>query len=715
MGTWLEAFTGALSGELLSNEALNKQDISKRTSLWGDKGSVGDDDSGLLKLFAAGSGLSTIGQYFPFVNREVECALLKEQIILMDSCFGKSFNEVKSIFPLIACLGFSGIGKTTFIRKALLNVKFPNKLYLNSESRLNIDIDSKFENITNGCSKAATNNDDILEHNVAMSLLFHFCVYMLKEGTSIISSDMLCDKMLACANSTLKVRKLKLLEAVDIIFYQNTEITSILINIDKVDGIGQIDALLLKNLMYKLTNLILNKRRVYITISGLYHNSVLTAMTKTGMKTVLIRLSPLKYSHMYAILNNIFSYLKINPFANCSESSPWLHHLLWAIGGIPRLLENMVRISSQVLNTVDDLPAILYSLTSVQYIDIYTKLQKNEFCNNGKYDGGCTVSRSLYSNIIALVVSALPVEDNVEICANLTVADAEFKNLLFRDNTDRVLVPPLYLYDYYKFSYTKGVGDAPLVLLDCMGELSCSHRDMECVYASMVINRLLAYRILGHKKVLLSKVLNVTLSSDDDVAINIPAQDECKFMKVEHTLTLDNFASFEQSSGYVGYVNTRTASSADGFIILQTNTKRKCFVWVQEKSSIISRDKYVNDGTVPNVITNINVEAETKKIFPSNDSNHHVALYVSDNNIHENFDITILPLHTYMITSDTISNVLGELLGTLRHHAVYDSTMDSGNKTTKCSTVPIPPVVGAPKRKVKNNTIINTRNTRSRK
>ena len=91
------------------------------------------------------------GRKFPFLNRDEECQEFGNMLCKLEAGRGKGWDVYKRNFQIPLCLGLSGIGKTTFARRAIgkvdsskcLNPDFIKSMQ-NSEHTLNVRLGMEY-------------------------------------------------------------------------------------------------------------------------------------------------------------------------------------------------------------------------------------------------------------------------------------------------------------------------------------------------------------------------------------------------------------------------------------------------------------------------------------------------------------------------------------------------------------------------------------------
>jgi hypothetical protein len=471
--SWFEIVADILT--VYGNEERNKQ--RKRPSVDRAKPSVG-------------IGREELGQFFKFVNRDEEIKQLINLFANMDverkKELGWEWGKRNVVFPI--AVSFSGIGKTTFLRlgveKFLSTPSLQEGVSLEFLSSL-----KKMTNIRLDCSSLAHIGGADGCVSAAYSVSYEVFKYDLHSSRS---RDVIMDRIEFV--SEMKKRSIRsgieeftIDQALEIILRHCPD--GIILNIDEADKLGSHD---LMRLVICLGKWLLAGHRILFCVSGLHNKHMFDAFLKCGMSAEKIVLPALSRLHIGAILEDLFG-CNISGVVN----NPFIGHLLWLVGGIPRYLEYLIAEATILGNCLDEDSTINFTLLFGFLRDLDATsarelLRRLKSRCHVDVDGIRPVSAQILSNVGSLRIARLRVKLDTELQPRgnsvYTIQDAMFDQILYLDKNGCVQIPPILLHRLHPERAPCVDVAAPIMLILKQLDMTLNSRDNVTLFIAVLLH-----------------------------------------------------------------------------------------------------------------------------------------------------------------------------------------------------------------------------------
>lgn len=343
------------------------------------------------------------------------------------------------------------------------------------------------------------------------------------------------------------------------------EVESFLVNVDEANKIDEVTlTAVLKIFGYELCM----GRKVYITVSGIYKQSVKTAIDFSGMHRKDVFLPPLKMEESLVIFHSLGLVQSADP----TKQNRYFLHLLWLAGGVPRYLDYLVySIARKRVRGMDT----SFHQRDILYIASYiTDMGQSEvIAILGTWCPLCvrlhndTPPDAVIASILSLCIAETTVMNSDErqrvLSETYTIERALHEEMLYIQSVEPkvVTLPPVFLHSLHKLCAGKDA--VRLITLQSM-EGVMSNRDNEELYLSVLIHRLRAASVMGRESISLYELLGTTTAIEDQPDEMVDTAGPWSLEKADSTVKTGNHNDFAHVGS--GKVNTPTASFADAFI-----------------------------------------------------------------------------------------------------------------------------------------------------
>ena len=309
-------------------------------------------------------------------------------------------------------------------------------------------------------------------------------------------------------------------------------------------------------------------RRVYITVSGIYKQSVKTAVDFSGMQRKDIFLPPLLMEECLVIFNS----LGLVPTTDTGELNRYFLHLLWLAGGVPRNLDYLIyALARKCVPGMEssfrqqDIATIANYISSMGQSEVIAVLGTwCSMCDKRRSD---TIPDSVIASILSLCIAETAVRNSDErqcvLSATYTIEQALHEEMLYIQSTEpkTVTLPPVFMHSLHKLCAGKDA--VRLITLQTL-EGVMSNRDNEELYLSVLIHRLRAASIMGRPSISLYELLGTVTMIEGQPDEQIATTATWSLTKANSTVTSKTYEDSATSGS--GQVNTPTAAFADAFI-----------------------------------------------------------------------------------------------------------------------------------------------------
>jgi hypothetical protein len=235
---------------------------------------------------------------------------------------GDNFEKRKRQVYIPVIRGLSGIGKSSFSRKAV------NEYFNQNQLRDNPEMESFAEKtFKNPSSYLNIRLDMERQSDYSSPFVFLITVFLYEcfKSPEIRVGNLkgIVDEFQGCISVN---RVLAMIYEIE-----GEEEIPILVNMDECGGIADT---VLKAIIRLLATSLTSGKKVYITISGLYDDSVFSAIKKSSVEKKDITLPPLTEHHITTMLQLLG--------ITWTPNSNYFRYLIWLTGGIPRYVSYLL-------------------------------------------------------------------------------------------------------------------------------------------------------------------------------------------------------------------------------------------------------------------------------------------------------------------------------------------------------------------------------------
>jgi hypothetical protein len=622
-----------------------------------------------------------IGTRFPFTNREKQCIMFSDvlydkqekirKMCVDDNSSRDKWETFKREIHVPVILGLSGIGKTSFARCALpIQAK-------KSSSVEDVQKRTFFEEF----------KDEINYLNVRIGLdidlgrekAHFFLIEQLLIEWSKYDMVFTTKKKEELRSLLVQYEKVLNMESILQLIYDVEGIIPILVNLDEA---SKCSVELLKNIVVILGRLLTSGKKIFFSISGLYNETVFSAISKSSVERSDLFLPPLTLQHMQSILSQFGTGIQ--------SANPHLQYLLWLTGGVPRSVEYLIASVAEGFNllqdnklsysTVTKINKVCTNLTPEHTITIINKL-KNKICVKTLP----SMSSEIYSGLTALVIAEVEANESIKlekVINGYCLRNALQDQLVYYNSVEkRVTIPPVTLHRFHN-EQTSDITNSFKIRIPLLWNIDgvFTHRDNEVIYLCVVQKRMQAFSLIGRETVPLSKLLGISIAKRKDFQIKVESTGSVRASST--TITAKCLEDILQLNFGEGIANTRTAECADGFLKLRDAEDNQVLVFIQEKQSVVSREKQVRGGNPPKTVYAEDVLQELEKALKQNQLSAKVVyVYSSDNEVARNETKTSIiktinkqypDVLTQVITPSNQQEAFGSYLHQLKLHALSD-------------------------------------------
>lgn len=638
---------------------------------------------------------AVVGGHFRFVNREEQCeelwrafqALEGVRLKALEMPTGSRWEALKRDVRIPVCTGMPGIGKTRFAREAVAHLsKVRSSTTATSAAPYGdgqliaafVGASSSGCNIRIDCSACKLTSSNI-DKSIAVVLIAEWAKHRRRgsDSTSIPAA--------------LENTDLSLQDAVRFMLDDaggNAPVVApgrggcgsatsvpegsspvLLINVDEAHAL---QAELLGEMLRQLLRLlIVDRLRVFVTVTGVNADVIRNALISSGVGAVDISLPLLTLIHVCDVAKAFMPELNVN--------RPVLVNTLWWLGGVPRYLAYLFaqaalmalrKGAASVGRTA--VATFIDNIDSSQGTTLITQVAKRVLDRSG-------IEADVLDGALSFALVGQPVSRSLILSgasgAGYTVQRAQEGSLLYwhatpspghaADGLGVIDLPPIVLYWRHLTLPT----DEQVYLLRYFSPFMSS-RDNEGVAVSVLMHKLRALSQLGTTTVHLS-ALGLPLDACD-YEVEVPKR--FNVVRTDGNVDSRNFLELVQRvrsnlESPVAYVNGPTASFADAFIIL-----RNFIIFIQEKQRVLARQQMAAGLIVP--IANLtNVDVEYAKLGGINLP--HAFLFITDENAAAGLALGTKEASRCIVPRAQHEALLGSMFAHLRAATLAPSFIDA--------------------------------------
>lgn len=639
-----------------------------------------------------------IGDYFIYVERLDAVKKLYDTLLtqytVSTQCKSKSLQGEKGYednwenskreIKIPITHGLSGIGKSRFAREALIRYirRLSETDQLSGHASNENFVDHFLNDKLLGNFRIAMDDviqEDNIQKQLTIEILYQFMKYSLldkvpENGRHKIKS--IIEK---------SIENFNLLEAIKFII-EKTPFSCILVNIDEASAVSQT---ILQSILKCFGDLLCLGLPVYFTVSGVYRGpSMENAAISSGMQLVVILLPPLSVDECCFICHKFLDLPE-----SSTENNQFFLHLVWLAGGVPRYLAYLLFFIAKMRNVVS------YNENSTWFETKDFPALKNIISNFAHRDAQdvtaswidlCTFKRTVhdipsdvYSNLISLCLSEFSVEGqlekNISQGKQFSIDAARTAEMMFITPQYHIFIPPILLHHYHNSTRSE-LTCLTLPLIDLCGVMNS--RDNEALYITIIVHRIRALMLLGHKKIDLYTLLGVK-KKVNQCNYDIDLRDDVSsvnWQKAETTVTKN-----KPSTAFVfnlGEVNTPTASYADCSINLKlwevsAGASNNLPIRIQEKQKTLTRRMVFLDGDravskAPKTVHGSDVRKESEKI-----ERNSFFIYITDDQAAKGEEENLERDNSVVITDNERLGAFGNYLGKMKLYCMAPSQVDT--------------------------------------
>lgn len=420
----------------------------------------------------------------------------------------------------------------------------------------------------------------------------------------------------------------------------------VLLNVDEAQNIS---SKVLFDIVTILGECLLHGVEVYFTISGLYDLDIKSIILSAG-RAVEIYIPPLDMNSCAEIVSEFMS-PTVTLTADMVLLNPFMRHLLWLCGGIPRYVSFLlfsIAEQFQMLSTdghllresLSQYCVALGSMSACQCTEIVSRLKAHCFRGDSYIR---TFTPEIKDNIVALCVTGERISSNVKLCdkpcwayRSSTLSNEDQRSvviqysesactvgLAYMNAAEQMVVPPIQLHRICDESCSI----SKISILRHL-HLVQGSRDDESTYATIMSYRLKVSKLKGTTNVSLSYLLGVEVPhSLQNVMLKVC---ESEVRVAERTVLSSDYQSLQVG---VFTVNCPTASCTDMNCMLELENGGRFLLCVQLKLRTAKNYRTLTTESTSKTLHKSDVIKEYQKILvngqPPNNGNV-VFVYMTD-------------------------------------------------------------------------------------
>jgi hypothetical protein len=654
-----------------------------------------------------------LGPWFKFENREEQCKLVVGAFAAMDLQRGSHRMDAKKRdLRVPVCTGMPGIGKTRFVRAAVVHLArtatglpsptceevlaaipamastvWPSD---EAESRIHHDL---LQQLVIACFEhrnlcvalnSATLTTDSLERSLAVELLAQWAKYRPRTAAGaaapLVGEDAVVNQLAFELCRALAVRRVVPTVAAALEYIVGTSsgplagdaarssdhVPAVIINIDEAHNRRELLPAVVELLVQPL---IVRNIRVFVTITGMTSDHITAAINESSVKPFEIVLPLLKQHNMVNIVATLFG---VHP----DQVPPSVATAAWWTGGVPRFLEYLLRHCGIKARAPKGLRAVWAWLAHATMDDVTDAIRMT----SRVLPEAAALPSDLLDNMFSLTLAERPVPITCVLTTTgnpvWTVQYAQSNQLLYweghRGGNGIVRLPPLVLHLVHQRS-AAGASASLLPLKMPSAHMTETSNGNEALAVSALLHKLHAAQIANSDTVWLSELLGEgQVAGMEDLQLTVPGNLSLRVL--QHKVEKHNFQELaritreglreQPKTTDCAFLNGRGASFADAFIIFPDFV-----VFVQEKQCVLAHQKRALGRAVPPV-PEAEVEAQYDKVRMIGEP--HVYLYVSDCRARDGY---VPPPNTLVFTHDTHDKLFGSTMARLRAAATEENAV----------------------------------------